>query len=112
MEYKPPIVFRQSSDLVRFSISRACDFVERFSLHVSAVPESLPCRDDEFADVYQFVRAKIVDKTGGSVWYQVPCNQCGVSFSPFFICRGIFVFIEWIAVSKPCTVDRVLVFYL
>jgi len=38
-------------------------------LHVSALPDSLPCRDDEFADVYQFVRAKLIDNTGGSVIY-------------------------------------------
>jgi len=36
-------------------------------LHISALPESLPCRDDEFADVYQFVQSKISDNTGGFV---------------------------------------------
>lgn len=34
-------------------------------LHVSAVPESLPCREQEFQDIYSFVEAKIMDGTGG-----------------------------------------------
>ena len=34
-------------------------------LHISALPDSLPCRDDEFADIYQFVQSKISDSTGG-----------------------------------------------
>ena len=38
-----------------------------FRLHVSTLPDSLPCREDEFADIYQFVQAKISDGTGGYV---------------------------------------------
>ena len=34
-------------------------------LHVSALPDSLPCREDEFADIYHFVRSKLEDGTGG-----------------------------------------------
>lgn len=34
-------------------------------LHVSAVPESLPCREQEFQDIYSFVESKIIDGTGG-----------------------------------------------
>lgn len=36
-----------------------------FRLHVSSVPESLPCREQEFQDIYSFVESKIVDGTGG-----------------------------------------------
>ena len=36
-------------------------------LHISALPESLPCRDDEFSDIYQFIQSKISDNTGGYV---------------------------------------------
>lgn len=34
-------------------------------LHVSSVPESLPCREQEFQDIYSFVESKISDGTGG-----------------------------------------------
>lgn len=34
-------------------------------LHVSSVPESLPCREQEFQDIYSFVESKITDGTGG-----------------------------------------------
>lgn len=34
-------------------------------LHVSAVPESLPCREQEFQDIYNFVESKLLDRTGG-----------------------------------------------
>lgn len=35
------------------------------SLHVSAVPKTLPCREKEFTDAYNFIESKIVDETGG-----------------------------------------------
>lgn len=49
------------------------DFLFQFSfsfflmkrLHVSAVPESLPCREEEFQDIYNFVESKLIDGTGG-----------------------------------------------
>lgn len=34
-------------------------------LHVSAVPDSLPCREQEFQDIYSFVESKLLDGTGG-----------------------------------------------
>lgn len=34
-------------------------------LHVSAVPDSLPCREQEFQDIYNFVESKVLDGTGG-----------------------------------------------
>lgn len=34
-------------------------------LHVSAVPDSLPCREKEFQDIYNFVESKLLDQTGG-----------------------------------------------
>ncbi|KAF0041620.1 hypothetical protein F2P81_005152 [Scophthalmus maximus] len=40
----------------------------RARLHVSSVPESLPCREQEFQDVYSFVESKIVDGTGGCMY--------------------------------------------
>ncbi|NXC31967.1 ORC1 protein, partial [Campylorhamphus procurvoides] len=40
----------------------------RLRLHVSAVPESLPCREEEFHDIYNFVESKLIDGTGGCMY--------------------------------------------
>ncbi|XP_077189856.1 origin recognition complex subunit 1 isoform X2 [Paroedura picta] len=40
----------------------------RIRLHVSAVPESLPCREKEFQDVYNFIESKLIDGTGGCMY--------------------------------------------
>ncbi|XP_027867810.1 origin recognition complex subunit 1 isoform X2 [Xiphophorus couchianus] len=40
----------------------------RARLHVSAVPESLPCREQEFQDIYSFVESKVLDGTGGCMY--------------------------------------------
>nr|XP_022316205.1 uncharacterized protein LOC111119919 [Crassostrea virginica] len=40
----------------------------RSRLHVSAVPDSLPCRETEFEDIYNFVESKILDGTGGCMY--------------------------------------------
>ncbi|XP_068095075.1 origin recognition complex subunit 1 isoform X2 [Hyperolius riggenbachi] len=40
----------------------------RIKLHVSAVPESLPCREQEYQDVYNFVESKLLDGTGGCMY--------------------------------------------
>uniref|UniRef100_A0A8C2XI23 Origin recognition complex subunit 1 n=1 Tax=Cyclopterus lumpus TaxID=8103 RepID=A0A8C2XI23_CYCLU len=40
----------------------------RTRLHVSSVPESLPCREQEFQDIYSFVESKIADGTGGCMY--------------------------------------------
>ncbi|KAM6172769.1 origin recognition complex subunit 1 isoform 2-T2 [Erethizon dorsatum] len=40
----------------------------RLRLHVSAVPESLPCREKEFQDIYNFVESKLLDQTGGCMY--------------------------------------------
>lgn len=37
----------------------------RSKLHVSYVPESLPCREKEYCDVYNFVESKLFDGCGG-----------------------------------------------
>ncbi|NXY90956.1 ORC1 protein, partial [Alcedo cyanopectus] len=37
-------------------------------LHVSAIPESLPCREEEFQDIYNFVESKLIDGTGGCMY--------------------------------------------
>uniref|UniRef100_A0A8D0H865 Origin recognition complex subunit 1 n=1 Tax=Sphenodon punctatus TaxID=8508 RepID=A0A8D0H865_SPHPU len=40
----------------------------RLRLHVSTVPESLPCREEEFQDIYNFVESKLIDGTGGCMY--------------------------------------------
>uniref|UniRef100_H0V4L6 Origin recognition complex subunit 1 n=1 Tax=Cavia porcellus TaxID=10141 RepID=H0V4L6_CAVPO len=40
----------------------------RLRLHVSAVPDSLPCREKEFQDIYNFVESKLLDQTGGCMY--------------------------------------------
>ncbi|CAL8252615.1 unnamed protein product [Merluccius merluccius] len=40
----------------------------RARLHVSSVPESLPCREQEFQDIYNFVEGKVMDGTGGCMY--------------------------------------------
>ncbi|XP_057298832.1 origin recognition complex subunit 1-like isoform X2 [Hydractinia symbiolongicarpus] len=40
----------------------------RQRLHVSAVPDSLPCRDDEYEDVYSFVYGRLQENTGGCIY--------------------------------------------
>ncbi|XP_060144055.1 origin recognition complex subunit 1 [Globicephala melas] len=40
----------------------------RLRLHVSAVPASLPCREQEFQDIYNFVESKLLDHTGGCMY--------------------------------------------
>ncbi|KAM6217041.1 origin recognition complex subunit 1 [Rhynchocyon petersi] len=40
----------------------------RLRLHVSAVPESLPCREQEYQDIFNFVESKLLDHTGGCMY--------------------------------------------
>uniref|UniRef100_A0A452Q9D8 Origin recognition complex subunit 1 n=1 Tax=Ursus americanus TaxID=9643 RepID=A0A452Q9D8_URSAM len=40
----------------------------RLRLHVSAVPESLPCRELEFQNIYNFVESKLLDRSGGCMY--------------------------------------------
>ncbi len=37
-------------------------------LHVSAVPDNLPCREEEFAEIYAFVQARVQDGLGGCMY--------------------------------------------
>lgn len=37
----------------------------RSRLHVSAIPKSLPCREEEFNNIYAFLEGKLIDKSGG-----------------------------------------------
>lgn len=37
----------------------------RKNLHVSAVPMSLPCRESEYRNIYNFLENKIRDAAGG-----------------------------------------------
>lgn len=34
-------------------------------LHTSSVPDSLPCRDNEFNDIYNFLDSKLKEGVGG-----------------------------------------------
>jgi origin recognition complex subunit 1 len=40
----------------------------RSRLHVSSVPDSLPCREDEFASVYSHLEAAIYEGTGSCIY--------------------------------------------
>ena len=40
----------------------------RAQLHVSAVPKSLPCREEEYNDIYKFLEKKLLDKSGGCIY--------------------------------------------
>ncbi|XP_076326086.1 origin recognition complex subunit 1 isoform X4 [Tachypleus tridentatus] len=40
----------------------------RVKLHVSAVPEYLPCREYEFSDIYSFIEGKLFDESGGCMY--------------------------------------------
>ena len=37
-------------------------------LHVAAVPDNLPCRENEFAEIFSFTEAKIQDGIGGCMY--------------------------------------------
>lgn len=48
---------------------RKSDFeVARERLHVSAVPQSLPCREQEFDNIYTFLEGKLQDQCGGCMY--------------------------------------------
>lgn len=40
----------------------------RERLQVSAVPSSLPCREKEFASIYEFIIGKLSDGSGGCIY--------------------------------------------
>ncbi|XP_063230635.1 origin recognition complex subunit 1 isoform X2 [Bacillus rossius redtenbacheri] len=40
----------------------------RSRLHVSAVPQELPCREEEFRSICQFLRSKVLDSVGGCMY--------------------------------------------
>ncbi|KAL5290488.1 ORC1 family protein [Megaselia abdita] len=42
--------------------------ITRERLHVSAIPSSLPCRESEFNNIYQFLEGKIQDQCGGCIY--------------------------------------------
>ena len=37
-------------------------------LHVGAVPDNLPCRENEFAEIFSFTEGKIQDGVGGCMY--------------------------------------------
>lgn len=51
---------RKSSAPTNSSLEKA-----KARLHVSAVPDSLPCREEECQQLYDYIDAKLNDKTGG-----------------------------------------------
>ncbi|XP_055387641.1 origin recognition complex subunit 1 [Condylostylus longicornis] len=52
-----------------FNYNRKSDLqVLRENLHVSTVPECLPCRESEYENIYNFVEHKIVSETGGCMY--------------------------------------------
>ncbi|XP_043672697.1 origin recognition complex subunit 1 [Vespula pensylvanica] len=40
----------------------------RSKLHVSVVPKSLPCREEEFNNIFTFLEGKLMDKCGGCIY--------------------------------------------
>lgn len=40
----------------------------RERLQVSAVPSSLPCREKEFASIYEFITGKLKDGSSGCIY--------------------------------------------
>lgn len=40
----------------------------RERLHVSTVPQTLPCRDQEYEGIYNFIEGKIIDNCGGCMY--------------------------------------------
>ncbi|GIY77466.1 origin recognition complex subunit 1 [Caerostris darwini] len=40
----------------------------RMRLHAAAVPKSLPCREEEYSDIYKFVRDSLCLQTGGCMY--------------------------------------------
>lgn len=60
----PSIQSRKSA--IHESLTELQQIRER--LHVSAVPQSLPCRESEYKNIYTFVRDKIVDGLGGCIY--------------------------------------------
>ena len=62
--------------------------VIRQRLHTSAIPEQLPCRDKEFTEIYQFLRAKLAARVGGYGRGSDVCNVLTRFFSP---CRCMYI---------------------
>lgn len=40
----------------------------RSKLHVSVIPKSLPCREEEFNNIFTFLEGKLMDKCGGCIY--------------------------------------------
>ncbi|XP_036330995.1 origin recognition complex subunit 1, partial [Rhagoletis pomonella] len=66
-ELSPTMEHRQTS--VSTEARRKSDLqLARERLHVSVVPQSLPCREKEFENVYAFLEGKILDQCGGCMY--------------------------------------------
>ncbi|XP_066599778.1 origin recognition complex subunit 1 [Prorops nasuta] len=40
----------------------------KLRLHVSAIPKSLPCREEEFNQIFTFLKGKLLDNNGGCIY--------------------------------------------
>lgn len=57
-----PIICERTNNLC---VDSSDAFLAKQSLHVSEVPKTLPCRENEFKDAYKFIETKILDESGG-----------------------------------------------
>lgn len=57
------IVLLDESDEERSDLA-----IARKRLHVSAVPTSLPCRENEFKEIYSFLEGNLLDEVGGCIY--------------------------------------------
>ena len=71
-------------------INRSTDLTEILGqassrLNVDAVPESIPCRDSEYHDIFNFIEDKLIHKKGGCLYV---CGCPGTGNSAIFDCEN------------------------
>lgn len=65
-------------------------------LHVSAVPDNLPCREEEFAEIYAFVQARVQDGLGGCMYISgVPGKIVALMPSFWRFMELFFCLVRW-----------------
>lgn len=68
-ELSPTIERRPASVISTAAQAKKSDLqMARERLHVSVVPQSLPCREKEFDNIYSFLEGKIEDECGGCMY--------------------------------------------
>lgn len=55
----------------------------RSRLHVSAIPKSLPCREEEFNNIFTFLRGKLEDKSCGWVETNLTHEKIDVTYEKY-----------------------------